>query len=73
MYRKTILAFTAAALVGGAALVPGAASAKPFGFHHGGHGFGFGFVRGPFYDDCLVKEWVRTPYGPRLRWVNVCY
>ena len=71
MFRKTMLALTAAALVGGAALVPGAASAKPFGFHHGWHGFGF--VGGPVYDSCLAQEWVRTPYGLRLRWVNVCY
>jgi hypothetical protein len=52
-----------------------------FGGYHGGwrHGFGYGprFVIGApvyaGYNACLRKRWVPTPFGPRLRWVNVCY
>jgi hypothetical protein len=25
------------------------------------------------YGGCYVKRWVATPYGLKLRWVNVCY
>ena len=42
------------------------------GFHHfhhfGGIGFGVGYVD----DGCLVTQRVLTPYGYRLRTVNVC-
>jgi hypothetical protein len=74
MFRKTILALTAVASIGAAALAPTAASAHYW--HGGGHFWGphVGFyVGGPGYDSCLRRQWVGTPYGPRLRWVNVCY
>lgn len=77
MLRKTILALTAGVALGVAALAPNAASAKPFGWgggwHHGWHGVGI--FAGPvvYGYDCMVQRWVRTPYGPRLRWVNICY
>ena len=42
----------------------------------------FAFVGAPFfaasvvnagYDDCLAPRRVWTPYGWRIRWINVCY
>jgi hypothetical protein len=73
MFRKMIFTLAAVASVGAAALVPTAASAH---WHGGGHFWGprFGLYVGPgYYDSCLRRQWVATPYGPRLRWVNVCY
>jgi hypothetical protein len=76
MLRKTILGLAAAASLGAAALIPTAASAH----WHGGWGWhGYlgprvGLYVGPgYYDSCLRRQWVGTPYGPRLRWINVCY
>jgi hypothetical protein len=57
------------------------------GFHHRGFGFrafgpavGFGLGYGlgyPYYsagyDGCVVPRRIWTPYGWRIRWVNVCY
>jgi hypothetical protein len=74
MLRKTILALTAAAALGGVALAPTSASA--WGFHGGWHGGFFGptiVLGGPVYDSCLVRTWVPGPYGPVLRTVNRCY
>jgi hypothetical protein len=79
MFRKSILAISAIAVVGAAALAPTAASAKPWGFgkgwgyHHHWHG-GFGVyptvVAGP---DCYyVKQTFATPYGYRTKLVQVC-
>ena len=78
MLRKLTLGLVAAASLSAVALAPSAASAKPWGwgggFHHFGHGFGIGFVGGPAYDDggCYVVRRVATPYGYRLRTINVC-
>jgi len=80
MFRKTILALGATALIGAAALTPTAASAG--GGHHGGHGhhgwhrgFGVGFYS-PTYvggSDCyVVKKVVMTYNGPRVRRFTVC-
>ena len=72
MFRKTMFGLAAAGVLGAAALAPTAASAHP---HFWGH-FWFphvGYYVGPGYDSCLRREWISTPYGPRLRWVNVCY
>jgi hypothetical protein len=79
MLRKLTLALVAAASLSAMALAPSAASAKPWGggwgggFHHFGHGFGVGYVGGG-YDDggCYVIRRVLTPFGYRLRTVNVC-
>jgi len=76
MLRKLTIALVATLSLGAAALAPSAASAKPFGgfggfhhFHHfGGIGFGVGYVD----DGCFVTQRVLTPYGYRLRTVNVC-
>lgn len=75
MLRKIVLALTASAALGAAALVPNSASA--FGGHWGGgwHGpwLGVGIYPAPVYTGCVVRRWVQTPAGPRLRWVNICY
>ena len=58
-----------------------------FGFHHRGFrpGFplvgaavGLGLATSPWWgygygDGCLVPQRVWTPWGPRTRWINVCY
>ena len=55
---------------------------RGFGFRHFGPRFAFAapFVYGaayPYYyagyDGCLAPRRVWTPYGWRIRWVNVCY
>ena len=79
MLRKTILALAAGLTIGAAALAPTSASAYWHGGGHGGWhrgGWGWGgpvIVAGPAYGGCMVRQWVPTPYGPRLRWVNRCY
>jgi hypothetical protein len=81
MLRKFTLVLVAAAALGTAALAPTSASAWWHGGWHGGgwHGYGWGGPRvyggGPYYGaygGCTVRRWVGTPWGPRLRWVNVC-
>jgi opacity protein-like surface antigen len=79
MLRKLTLAAVAAASLSAVALAPSAASAKPWGgwggfhHHHWGHGFGVGYVGGGYDDSgCYVTRRVPTPYGYRLRTINVC-
>ena len=86
MLRKLTLALVAAASLGTIALAPTAASAHG-GWHGGGHGGwhgGWGFRHHHFYrgiafvgggyggDGCYVTRSVLTPFGYRLRTVNVC-
>jgi hypothetical protein len=82
MLRKLTLGLVAAATLGAMALAPTAASAKPWGggwgggwgfhhHHHFGPGFGIGFIAGGD-DGCFVTRRVMTPFGPRLRTINVC-
>jgi hypothetical protein len=81
MFRKIALGLVAAASLSAMALAPSAASAgwKGGGWgggyhhHHFGHGFGISYIGG--YEDggCYVTRRVPTPYGYRLRTVNVCY
>jgi len=82
MLRKLILAVTATAALGLTALAPTAASAHWHGpsvhreFHH--HGFwgpryAFAAPARVYGDPCIRTRWVPTPWGPRLRRVNVCY
>ena len=79
MLRKLALGLVAAASLSAMALAPSAASAHPWGgwggFHHfHGYGFGVGYVAAPVDEDgCYVTRRVMTPYGYRLRTVNVCY
>jgi len=79
MLRKLTLGLVAAASLGAMALAPTAASAGGGGWgggwhhHHFGHGFGIGFIDGGYGDEgCYVTRRVRTPFGYRLRTVNVC-
>jgi hypothetical protein len=80
MIRKLALGFVAAATIATAALAPTAASAHPWGFgggwggwgfHHPHFGIGLGYIG--VADACYVRQTVMTPYGYRLRLVNVCY
>ena len=83
MFRKIALALAATAALGATALAPTAASAWHGGWHghHHGHGFwgpryGIGFYAPNYvaYDGCYMKKrWIQTQFGPRLRWVKVCY
>jgi hypothetical protein len=84
MIRKLAIAFAAIAAIGTAALaastVPAAARQGWHGHHrhhhhhHGWHRSGVRFY-GPAvaYGGCYVKRVVGTPWGPQVRWVNVCY
>jgi hypothetical protein len=83
MLRKFALGLVAATTLSAMALAPSAASAKPWGggwgggwgfhHHHFGHGFGIGFIGGGYGDDgCYVTRRIMTPFGYRLRTVNVC-
>lgn len=82
MLRKLTLGLVTAASLSAVALAPTAASAHPlgggwgwgggWGFHHrhfGGIGLGFVGVD----SGCYVTRPVLTPYGYRLRTINVCY
>ena len=78
MLRKLMLGLVAAASLSTIALAPTAASAKPFGWGGGGWGFhhhhfgGIGYIGG-VDEGCYVTRTVLTPFGYRLRTVNVCY
>jgi len=78
MLRKVTLAIVAAASLSAMALAPTAASAGGFIWptyhphHHWGHGLGLGIGFGGGYDDCYRTRMVLTPFGYRLRTVNVC-
>ena len=80
MLRRITLALAASAALGAAALAPTTASAvggHPIAGHWRGHAVfrpGIRVYTGPVvHGGCLVRRWVYTPYGPALRWVNVCY
>jgi hypothetical protein len=79
MFRKTILAVAATAVIGAASLTP--ASAHPHGFGWGGLGFGLGLVGASiaaqnYYapvDSCYQYRTVLTRHGTyRNILVNVC-
>ncbi len=80
MLRKLTLALATAATLGAVALAPTAASAKPWGggwgfgggfHHHYFGGVGLGYV-GDADSGCYVTRPVMTPFGYRLRTVNIC-
>ena len=79
MFRKFALGLVAAASLSAAALAPTAASAKGFGggwgggWHHHHFGHGFGLIGVGVGDAFLVSRPVLTPFGYRMRLVNVCY
>jgi hypothetical protein len=84
MLHRFTLGLVAAATLGAMALAPSAASAKPWGpgwgggfgggwgfhHHHFGPGFGIGYIGGD--DGCYQTRRIMTPFGYRLRTVNVC-
>jgi len=80
MFRKTLVALTAAALVTAASLSP--ASAHSWGWGHHGYGIGFGAlgflaataaVSAATAPSCLQERFVQTPRGYYKRViVNVC-
>ena len=77
MLRKLTLALIAAGSLGTMALAPTAASAGGFWphhhHHHHGHGLHFGVgIVDPGFNGCYRTRMVWTPYGYRLRTVNVC-
>ena len=80
MFRKIALALVATTGLGLAALTPSAASAHGFGHGHWGHfghhwRGGFGFYAPVVYggSSCyIVRRVVETPYGARVRRVEVC-
>jgi hypothetical protein len=84
MLRKITLALVAAASLSAIALAPTSASAKSWGggwgggfggyHHHWGHGFGIGYGGDGYNGDggCYMTRRVPTPFGYRLRTVNVC-
>ena len=80
MFRNILLGFAALAIVGAAAfavnsLASTAAGAAPFNHdrHHNWrpavrfYGLGIG------YNECHVRRIVHTPFGPRVRVVNICF
>jgi hypothetical protein len=80
MLRKLMLGLVAVASLSTMALTPTAASAKPFGWGWGGGGWGYhhhhfgggiGYIGG-VDEGCYVTRTVLTPFGYRLRTVNVC-
>ncbi|MEA2941822.1 MAG: hypothetical protein QOD09_2351 [Bradyrhizobium sp.] len=80
MLRKVALGLVAAACLGVMAPAPSPASAKPWGggwggYHHHRFGprFGIAYVGGYADDGRYATRRVRTPYGYRLRTVNLCY
>jgi hypothetical protein len=87
MLRKLIIGLVAAASLSTLVLAPTAASAKwgggggggwggGWGHHHHHFGGGIRFVGGGFgggfEEGCYVTRRVLTPYGYRLRTINVC-
>jgi hypothetical protein len=82
MFRKMAFVLAATAALGTVALSPTSASAWGYG-HHWGRGWGWGgfgvgvaagIVGGAIAANaCVQRQVVATPYGPVVRWVNVCY
>ena len=84
MFRKLALAVAAIAALGTAGLSVSTTPAEAkkggwHGHHHHKHWHGgYRFHRGPYYasygySGCYVKRVFYTQWGPRVRWVNVCY
>ncbi|HEY6259402.1 MAG TPA: hypothetical protein VIY51_26785 [Xanthobacteraceae bacterium] len=79
MFRKTILAIAATAVIGVASLTPASAH-EHHGFGWGGVGFGLGLLGAsiaasnyyPAYDTCWQYQVVPTRHGYRRVLVNVC-
>ena len=77
MFRKLIIATATVAALGAASLTTASAHGHGGGFYgHHHHFYGPRFVYGGpvyvAYNSCWRTRWVATPWGPRLRRVNVC-
>jgi hypothetical protein len=74
MLRKVTLALVGAASLGFMALAPTSASAwHKHHHHHHNHGLHFGVgIVDPGFGGCYRTSMVWTPYGYRLRTINVC-
>ena len=79
MFRKVLLALAALAAIGATALTIIATPAAADGWRHHRNHFGgwrpaVRFYGPSFaYDSCYVRRVIHTPFGPRVRVVNVCY
>jgi F0F1-type ATP synthase membrane subunit c/vacuolar-type H+-ATPase subunit K len=78
MFRKMALILASTAALGMVALSPTSASAHWRGHHWGWGGFGVGLAAGLVgsaivANTCVQRRVIETPYGPVVRWVNVCY
>jgi hypothetical protein len=86
MFRNLTFVLAATAALGAVALSPTSASAwgkGGFGGGWGGHHFGWGAVgigvgvglvgSAIAANTCLQRRVFDTPYGPVVRYVNVCY
>ncbi len=78
MFRKLMFALAATVALSAGAATVNSTPAEAWGWkkhHHHFHGFhGYRFHRHYVgYNGCYVKRVVFTPWGPRARWVNVCY
>jgi len=75
MFRKILIALAALGAVGVAAFTVTAVPAGAASLHHRNHHEWRPAVR--FYStpatSCYVRRVVPTPFGPQLRWVNICY
>jgi len=80
MLRKLTHGLVAAASLSAMALAPSAASAHGWGggwgwgggFHHHHFGPGYGVIAAYGDDGCYVTRRIMTPFGYRLRTINVC-
>ena len=76
MFRKTLLALAALAVVGAAAFaisVPTNALADSWRNQRHHHVWRPAVrFSAPYYGNCIVRRVVPTPFGPRVTHVNVC-
>ena len=76
MMKKLTLAtaLAATAITGMAATATPAQAREYHGGGYRGPRFAFGGpVYGAYAGGCIRNRWVNTPWGPRMRRVNVCY
>jgi len=73
MFRKLVIALSATAILGAAALAPTAASAKWKGKHWHHNSVRILVANPLIYDNCyLVRRTVLTKHGLRIRYFRLC-